>query len=43
MLSARQEHTATLLPGGLVLVVGGTNGTTALASAELFSLVPPIP
>ncbi len=37
MSTARQGHTATTLSTGKVLVVGGTsNGTTALASAELF-------
>ena len=38
MTTARQGHTATLLSTGNVLVVGGTsNGTTALASAELYN------
>jgi RHS repeat-associated protein len=38
MLSARQEHTATLMTNGRVLVAGGRSGTatTGLASAELF-------
>jgi RHS repeat-associated protein len=38
MTSMRQGHTATLLSTGNVLVVGGTsNGTTALATAELYN------
>lgn len=37
MTTTRQGHTATLLPNGKVLVVGGTsNGSTALASAEMY-------
>ena len=38
MTTTRQGHTATLLSSGNVLVVGGTsNGTTALATAELYN------
>ena len=33
---ARAGHTATLLPNGKVLVVGGYNGTDRLASSELY-------
>jgi N-acetylneuraminic acid mutarotase len=38
MLSARNGHSATLLPGGTVLVVGGTSSPhgTSLASAEIY-------
>jgi N-acetylneuraminic acid mutarotase len=32
----RNNHTATLLPNGKVLVTGGSNGSTVLASAELY-------
>ena len=41
MATARQEHTATLLATGKVLVVGGRSGsgTTALATAELFDRI----
>jgi N-acetylneuraminic acid mutarotase len=37
LTDARESHTATLLPSGQILVVGGMNATGApLASAELF-------
>jgi hypothetical protein len=36
MATARQNHTATLLLNGKVLVAGGWNGSSSLASAELF-------
>jgi N-acetylneuraminic acid mutarotase len=36
MNNARAYHTATLLPSGLVLVTGGTNGTATLAAAEIY-------
>ena len=36
MAVARAGHTATLLPGGLVLVAGGTNGASLLNTAELY-------
>jgi hypothetical protein len=37
LLTGRSQHTATLLPNGLILVAGGYNGTSALASAELYN------
>jgi MYXO-CTERM domain-containing protein len=39
MVALRSRHTASLLTNGQVLAVGGTDGTTDLASAELFDPV----
>src|SRR5262245_51218438 len=36
LITARQYHTATLLPDGRVLVVGGFGGDGGLTSAELY-------
>ena len=36
MTAARYDHTATLLPNGRVLVVGGDHFGAAVASAELY-------
>ncbi len=36
LATARYDHTATLLPNGKVLVVGGYNGANAFSSAELY-------
>lgn len=36
LIAARSAHTATLLPNGRVLIAGGTDGSNALASADVF-------
>src|SRR6266516_6927548 len=36
MSTARAKHTATTLLDGTVIVIGGSNGTSDLASAEFF-------
>jgi hypothetical protein len=38
MSTQRAEHTSTLLPSGDVLLAGGSDGSSALASAELYAL-----
>src|SRR5262249_56720704 len=38
MDSARESHTATLLPNGKILVAGGENTNGSLSSAELYRL-----
>jgi hypothetical protein len=38
LATARESHTATLLPNGKVLVVGGAGGSGYLASAELYDI-----
>jgi len=37
MATARYSHTATLLPGGKVLVAGGDTGSVFIASAEIYN------
>ena len=39
MVRARKSHTATLLPSGRVLVVGGTDGAGVLQAAEIYDPV----
>ncbi|MGA7749071.1 MAG: kelch repeat-containing protein, partial [Gallionella sp.] len=37
LATARDFHTATLLPNGMVLVAGGQDGNSSIASAELYN------
>ena len=41
--TARGEHTATLLPNGMVLAAGGFGASGVLASAELYETPTPTP
>ncbi len=34
--TARQQHTTTLLPNGMILIAGGNDGTTAIGTAEIY-------
>ena len=42
MSSARRTYTATLLANGQVLATGGDNGSTSVATAELFGVESPV-